>query len=243
MIDRLRVINLDRTPERMARFRERHPEVPIERVPAVDGRTLNREACIDARLVTPDNVYSPAAIGCALSHVGLWRACAAGDVPFHIAEDDVILRRDFPLMVGVMLETLDAWDIVLWSHNLDWPMQAIPAEGLGIALLKYGERAVDPQVFRMGRAQPLLLRLFSAAGTGCYSVSPAGAQALLERCLPLGCEPASYVHADGRRWTNTGIDAEMSRHYGALSAYVSVPILALAENDHATSTVQRPLST
>jgi len=238
MIDCIRIINLDRTPERMARFRALHPGLPIQRVVAVDGLDTSRDACIAAGVLRDTNTYRAGAIGCALSHIGLWRACAAEQTPFHIAEDDVILRNDFLLMADVMLETLGAWDIVLWSHNLDWPLQACPGDGVGTAVIRHGGAAIDPWSFRSGSTQPLMMKLLTAAGTGCYSLSPDGARRLLDLCLPIGDEPAIYDCRDKTLWSNTGIDVEMSRHYVSLNAFVAVPVLALAENDKAISTIQ-----
>jgi hypothetical protein len=37
--------------------------------------------------------YTPGAIGCALSHIAFWRACAAADGPVTVCEDDAIRIR------------------------------------------------------------------------------------------------------------------------------------------------------
>jgi hypothetical protein len=55
MIERIRVINLDRSRDRLARFIERHPCVPIERFSAVDGFRIDRDACVSSGLITTSN--------------------------------------------------------------------------------------------------------------------------------------------------------------------------------------------
>ena len=72
----LRVISLDRTPDRLAIFRQTKSRSRVRNVsPAVDGAARPREAWLADGLIAPDNVYVPGAIGCAASHVALWRLC------------------------------------------------------------------------------------------------------------------------------------------------------------------------
>ncbi len=238
MIERIRIVNLERSPQRLAQFMEWHPGLPIERFPAVDGATLDRDACIRDGIIAADNRYIPGALGCAMSHINLWRQCAAGAEPFHVAEDDIVLRPDFLSVASTLLGTLDAWDIVLWTHNFDWPVQTRPAPGLGIVVVQYDYETVNQAQFRSGTVMPALLPLVTAAGTGCYSVSPRGAARMLADCLPVGHADASYLLKLGAGWDNTGIDVEMSRHYGDWLAYVALPPLAVSANSQVGSTIR-----
>jgi GR25 family glycosyltransferase involved in LPS biosynthesis len=240
----LRVISLDRTPQRFEQFLALNPGISVSRFPACDGALLNVADCIRDGLVTERNAYIPGALGIARSHVTLWRECVAGGAPIHIAEDDVILREDFWPRVAAMLGALPAWDIVLWSHNFDWPVMVAPAPGTGRAVLQYLEpgSAMDPFAFRFSAAPSYLLPLHSAAGIGCYSITPAGAAHLLARCLPIGTAMAEYATRPGTGWENTGIDVEMSRHYAGMAAFVAVPPLALAPNDQEASTIRGRLA-
>jgi GR25 family glycosyltransferase involved in LPS biosynthesis len=240
----LRVISLDRTPQRFEQFLALNPAIEVSRFPACDGALLNVADCIRDGLVTERNAYVPGALGTALSHVTLWRECVAAGAPIHIAEDDVILRDDFWRHVETMLGTVPAWDIVLWSHNFDWPVMVAPAPGTGRAVLQYLEpgNAMDQTAFRSSAAPSHLLPLHSAAGIGCYSLSPTGAAHLLEHCLPIGIAMAEYATRPGTGWENTGIDVEMSRHYAAMAAFVAVPPLALAPNDQEASTIRGRLA-
>jgi GR25 family glycosyltransferase involved in LPS biosynthesis len=112
-IEPIRVINLDRTPERLTCFLERCPGLLVERFAPVDGAAIDRDACVRDEVIAADNAYNPGAIGTALSHVSLWRQCSAASAPFYIVGDDTILRHDFPSVSAYLLATLDDWDIVL----------------------------------------------------------------------------------------------------------------------------------
>jgi GR25 family glycosyltransferase involved in LPS biosynthesis len=241
---RLRLINLDRTPDRLAQFIARHPGVAIERFGAIDGAKIDRADCIRNGIITPDNRYRPGAIGLALSHITLWRQCAAGSEAFHVGEDDIILRADFAAMAAALLAPLSHWDIVLWTNNFDWPVKIRPAPGVGPVVLQYDPEEAKRELprFPLATTRPTLARLVSAAGTGCYSVSPRGAARILTDCLPLGRISASYVAKPGFGWDNMGIDVEMSRHYDDWQAYLSVPPLAVAPNDQSSSTIRGHLA-
>jgi GR25 family glycosyltransferase involved in LPS biosynthesis len=242
MIHHLKLINLDRTPERLAAFRARHPDLPVERIAAADGARLDRDACVGDGLITADNLYRPGALGCALSHIHLWRRCVAEDAAFHVVEDDVTLRHDFMPAASAILASLGAWEIVLWGHNLDWPVQVEPAPGLGVVVLQYDHQTLDTEAFRAPGAIPAAMRLMSAAGTSCYSISPAGAAHLLRACLPIGAAPARYLAKQATTLLNSGIDVEMSRHYADMAAFVAFPALAVSENDQTGSTIRGHLS-
>jgi len=148
----------------------------------------------------------PGALGCAMSHVRLWRQCAAGNEPFHIAEDDLFCRTDFAATAQACLDRLTDWDIVVWAYNLDWPVQARLAPGSGVTVVQYDYTSVHHDRFRAGRVTPFLAPLVSAAGTGCYSISPRGAARALADCLPIG---------------NTGRSTFGSRASGATPASMS----------------------
>jgi GR25 family glycosyltransferase involved in LPS biosynthesis len=242
MSELFRVISLDRTPQRFAQFLAWNPGLPVERFPACDGAQLSAQGCIAEGLITAANKYVPGALGLARSHVALWRQCASGTVPFHIAEDDIILRADFWAAAKGALNALPAWDIVLWTHNLDWPVKFLPGAGLGPAFVQHTPDVMDIAAFRSATGPSVLLPLVSAAGTGCYSISPSGAARMLASCLPIGDAPAEFAAKPGVRWTNTGLDVEMSRHYAGQRAFLAMPPLALAPNDQANSTIRGSLS-
>ena len=240
----IRVISLDRTPERFALFEKLNPGLAYERVPACDGRLLDRARCEAEGLFAPGLRYSAGACGSAVSHMALWQQGMRHERVMHIAEDDAVIRPDFHAVATAALAALPEWDIVLWSHNDNWPVGLVPAigglpvvlQGPPLSKLILGEGLAP---FRASRQRPALVPLHSAAGLGLYSVSPRGARRLLQRCLPLSGLPARYARNPGRNWRNTALDVELSRHYAALDAFIALPIMAVMVNDETMSTILR----
>ena len=63
----MRLLNLDRSSDRLALFRARNPHLAgIERVSAVDGRLADRRRLIEHGIMSPDLNYSDGAVGCAM---------------------------------------------------------------------------------------------------------------------------------------------------------------------------------
>ena len=244
MEDWLTVITLDRTPERFKQFCAWNQNYRIRRFRAIDGMILSRVQCIQDELITKDNEYIPGALGTALSHITLWRHCAAGAEILHVVEDDIVLRSDYLESTKAKLAVLSDWDIVLWSHNLDWPVVVGPILGGENAVIQYGVKDTVTKLaaFQAVTTPSILLPLVSAAGIGCYSLSPHGAAKLLETCLPIGNVQARFAAEDRLGWDNTGIDVEMARHYEKLRAFIAFPPLAVTPNEFAKSTIRGHLA-
>jgi glycosyl transferase family 25 len=67
-----------------------------------------------------------------------------------------------------------------------------------------------------------------------YTVSPSGAKALMDICLPLRDTLIPFV-GYGVVIENETIDSMMNQAYPQLKAYVCMPPLAISENRHETS--------
>ena len=84
------LINLDRSPERLATMdaRLRHLGIAYERVPAIDGRRLPPR---------PGSRLSAGERGCLLSHMETWRMIAERGEPYALVlEDDALLSPRLP---------------------------------------------------------------------------------------------------------------------------------------------------
>jgi hypothetical protein len=107
----MRVINLERRPDRLASFRSLLAETAsaqfgarIERFAAIDGRDMSLTPEIRHTFRGNDFGYRRSFVGCALSHLALWRELATGPAPaFLICEDDVTLCHGFE---GQLVELL-----------------------------------------------------------------------------------------------------------------------------------------
>lgn len=113
-----RIINLDRSPERMDQVRQsaRTYDIPVERVPAVDGATLDPAAHpdVDVRRFARANGRPIMAgeVGCYLSHMRALEQVAEGaDAVAVICEDDVVFGPDTARFVAELAK-LDGWDVV-----------------------------------------------------------------------------------------------------------------------------------
>ncbi len=68
------VINLDRDDERLRQFSETNGHVTkFTRFSAVDGRKSDRAALQREGIISHDLTYNNGQLGCALSHIALWR--------------------------------------------------------------------------------------------------------------------------------------------------------------------------
>lgn len=97
-IDAVYIINLDRDPKRMAEMADQCVAhgIPFKRVPAIDGRTVSPRVL--SQMATPfcQKFCTPSMIGCALSHMRVWKAVLqAGYARVLVLEDDAQLVPDF----------------------------------------------------------------------------------------------------------------------------------------------------
>jgi GR25 family glycosyltransferase involved in LPS biosynthesis len=233
------VVNLDRYPDRLAGFLDRNAHLgPVRRFPAVAGADADRTALRADGIITDDLNYADGALGCALSHLTLWRQVAAGTRALTVCEDDAVFAADFLATANARLAALpQGWDIVLWGWNFDSSLVFQVLPGLP-AFLLHRERpptAGDLYAAAQAPASPQLFRLNRACGTLAYTVSPKGAAQLLAHCTPLRPLRIPVLEA-ATTWPNTGIDMMMSAFYAQLQAYVSVPPLAISPNAVANST-------
>jgi glycosyl transferase, family 25 len=96
-----------------------------------------------------------------------------------------------------------------------------------------GDRVLD---FQDRRYDVMPLRLHSAFGLVCYTLSPRGAKKFSERCFPLRNE-SIFVPGLRRHVTNFGIDVAMNQHYANLQAFACFPPLVWTENDKTNSDI------
>lgn len=248
----IHLINLDRCRDRLVEFASvnRHLTA-ISRVPAVDGETLDVAALVKQGLIGEGLVardyYTVGAVGAALSHISLWQTAAETGNFLTIAEDDAIFHSQFETLAPAVMAKLPAnWDVISWGWNFDLFMCFEMLPGISHCLgqfeqerfranaEKFQHQAIDPQIFR----------LVWQFGTSCYSVSPAGARALQDKCLPLrptmaAFPPAARAQPHAQHFRNVGIDSAMNNVWAELSAYICFPPLVVSRNEAAKSTIQQ----
>lgn len=231
------VINLDRAPRKLQEFDAANRGlIAYERFPAIDGLKVSKEAFVANGTFHPDLQYTPGAIGCALSHITLWKHVAASGKTLTICEDDAHFNKDFMRFAGDAVAKLSGrFDLILWGWNFDsvlcfdlWGISSCAAIFDASQMLNSVER------FKSISMTPTLYALQRAYGCLCYTLSPRGAETLL-RALPL--RPMEvYFPGLNKNMPNTGIDVVMSHLYPQMIALVSFPPLVLTKHERHRST-------
>jgi GR25 family glycosyltransferase involved in LPS biosynthesis len=205
----LRVINLDRRPDRWQRFRQHAEAITgadfaarAARFPAIDGHALTLTRELAHLFRGNDFATRRGVVACALSHMALWRELAASDLPgFVIFEDDATLCPGF----GGQLVELCGWletrhpgfDLAFLGH-FDWSPR--PEDDFATSRVAVRLRAFDGSRY--------------LGGTFAYIVSRQGARQLL-----------GLAERDG---VQNGIDRFIHRKAAELDLVVATPYLVTA---------------
>ena len=235
------LINLDRSPDRLAEFSAHNQgTVGFERFSGVDGKSINRVDLLHRGLLAPDHQYVDGAIGCALSHLTLWHRVVADNKSMTICEDDAILNFDFSRITEILMDFCrDSFDFIWWGWNLDAPIlyDMFPGGIRCAAFCAQGEVSGFTETFKKATLYPSLHRLYEVYGTMCYTVSPRGAKKLVEQMLPIGRPRQVFSGANNRTIDNLGIDQSMSAMLPNLNALVCIPPLAISKHEVTRSTI------
>jgi GR25 family glycosyltransferase involved in LPS biosynthesis len=235
----LYVISLERTPQRWRAFEAANEGGPAyTRFDAIDGLKIDPLELISSGMMAEGLSYTHGAIGCALSHIAFWRACAVADGPVTVCEDDAILHPAFESCAAAAADLKPDFDLILWGWNFNSVLAGELFDGAPFAM-GFDEALMSQATaaFRNGRPTPILLRLHRAFGTPCYTLSPRGAAKLLALCLPL-VPGRVFFPLLNRESENTGLDIPLNAAYPKIAAYAALPPLALTLNVAALSTVE-----
>lgn len=235
---RVHAINLDRDTDRWTRFEQLNGAlVDVVRFSAVEGAGVDRAALAANGFIVEPCSRTDGAIGCACSHIALWYQAVDSGETLTIVEDDTILAGDFAEEAERVLAELPAgWDVVMWGWNFDTYMFAEIPEGVSICRLEFDQPEMRKhiEVFRAGGHRPTAVRMRHCFGTHAYTITPAGARAMLEACLPMTDRLVAFS-CGGVVVDNSDVDKDMNRAYPALRSYACLPPLAVSENRRETS--------
>ena len=236
----INLINLDRSPDRLAEFTRNNSFLPqIRRFSGIDGKALDLAALVAQGALAPDTPWSVGAIGSSLSHVRLWEEAIETRRAVTICEDDVVFNRHFTTASRALLHALPAgWDFVLWGWNFDvyTAYELVRGAGTCIAHLDQNSLANGLAEFQAQRFTPQPFRLIRAFGQPCYTISPRGAAALRQACLPLRAATVQLPEVGGHVVAqDVGVLAPGV--YPSINAYLCWPPLAATPNDPTRSTV------
>jgi GR25 family glycosyltransferase involved in LPS biosynthesis len=235
------LINLDRNSDRLAGFLGTNSHLSnVRRFPAVDGSTISRrQLCERGVFRTEMPAYSDGAVGCALSHLALWREAITQSRPITVLEDDAITNVHFEVEASASIESLPTdWDIILWGWNFDSVLlfNFLPGVSPCLGIFSEPELKTSTSTYQQLHVKPQTFRLQRAFGTLGYSISPRGAEKFANHCLPIR-EMDVYCSGLNRSVSNFGIDVMMNALYPKVNAFVSFPPLAVSKNEKSVSTV------
>lgn len=179
------VINLDRSPERLARVSAQLGRLglPWTRLAAIDARALTAEqrAALDVPSYERKHGKTPALgeLGCYLSHVEAMRALLASPHPFGLVlEDDVILHDSLPAVLQGLADHPSRWDVA----KLSAVHSGTPVPYLEVAP---GHR--------------LAVMLSRCTGASAYVVNRRAAEVYARELLPMSL-PFDHVYDQGWRF-------------------------------------------
>ena len=232
LLQQVHLINLDRSPARLVNFRRRNPHLDnVLRIRAVDGVSIDKNLLIQEGVITEDLPYLPGSLGCSLSHVNLWKKAVSENRIVTIFEDDVICADRFQEESTELLSRLpDDWDIVQWGY-LVWPFFIWLDFGFAKAKLEFYDHSFseDRSRFQSASLPRSLVRTAHVLGTQAYTVSPKGARALLEYCLPLRKRFIPFP-GTGVVIEDKAIDCPMSGAYSSIQAFTCLPPLVIPDD-------------
>lgn len=170
-------VTLARRPDRWERFNSQ-PELEnlpnLEKFDAVDGKTIDPVNDFRINTFTKRNILekkrrshweldSIGGVGCALSHIGVWRKALESDSPyFLVMEDDAAVPNGFVGLMNNMFATYpeyNKFDLMVLTRIFRPKTLEVPA--------------------------PLFVEADSFALTHCYIISKRAAQILLADALPI----------------------------------------------------------
>jgi len=126
--DKVFVINLDKRPDRLERFKNR-----IKILGESLGTTVDKFKAVDGTKIPESerNNWSAGAAGCKLSHINLIAECREKKYKsVLILEDDVTFVSDFPSKFQELMGAVpDSWDMVYFGGNQQ-PGSLIPYKGI-----------------------------------------------------------------------------------------------------------------
>jgi GR25 family glycosyltransferase involved in LPS biosynthesis len=166
----IHVINLKRRVDRLISFFKKNPNMPpVNIFEGVDGKTLKPTLEIKKIFETGDYNFRKGIVGCAMSHIQLWKKCVE-DINsefFIILEDDVTITQNFTNKILYLInEYKDKFDLMFLHYN---PYPQFVKEEL------YKHHKI-PEAFLWTKSESIKKNMGSGAG---YIMTKQGASNLL----------------------------------------------------------------
>lgn len=219
------VISLTRSTDRRIHFDKQNSTYmgAYSYYDAIDGNTIDISQLKPATFTKGSVNYSKGAIGCALSHLNLWKKCIEINKPILIMEDDVIVSADFTTHLDTVMRMLPVdWDILQLSYNFDTVL-SFHNTSYEVCNGIFGQtkmRETDIEGFVHSKIYPTIAKLNHSFGTSAYIISPKGARLLKDKCFPLNNTVINVPFIN--KLVCYTIDCMMNTVYKDINAYVCV---------------------
>lgn len=186
---------------------------------AIDGKTIK----LDSHIINHNTVnYTKGTIGCAMSHLCIWKKCIELNKPIIIMEDDLFVSYDFNKHIDIVMKMLpDNWHILQLSYNCD-SILSYANTNFENAISFFTQKKIDDKdiiEFQKSQIYPTIAKLNMSFGTGCYVISPSGAEIMKRECFPLDNRIINIPFVGKTKAYS--IDCIMNDLYSKINAYVS----------------------
>ncbi|UCI29384.1 glycosyltransferase family 25 protein [Mesorhizobium sp. B4-1-4] len=230
----IHLINLDRSIVRLSAYKDNNPHLVRNtvRMPGIDGALVDRSKIINEGIISEDCSYLPGSLGCALSHVSLWKLAVSENKVITIFEDDVRSSFDFLTESSRIISSAPAgWDMIKWGFLFD-PLFLWLDFNFSKAKLEFYDHRYSKKglLFQSDKSSRSLVRIAHSFGLQAYSLTPRGAQKLLGKCLPLKKRTIPFP-GTGVVLDDTGIDCAMCAAYSSMKAFVCMPPLVIPDDE------------
>jgi len=202
------VISLKRRKDRLEQFTKNNMKklgnLRVNLFEAIDGKELISSQKIYKLFETGDFHYNRGIIGCAMSHIKLWKLFLESDLDMMLVfEDDSVLCENFPdILLSGLKKNTKPWDIIFLGHH-SYPQYRE----------KQSKPTMDNVVFENWTLNTRIQK--SMGGTFSYIINKNGAAKMIDELSMKGCYNA--------------IDWVMFKHPDSIILY-SHPHLITCEN-------------
>ncbi|MEI6649106.1 MAG: glycosyltransferase family 25 protein [Actinomycetes bacterium] len=189
-------------------------------------------------IVGPNPRFTAPALGSSLAHVDLWKLAVAENQSITILENDAILAPNYQSTITDLTGAHPDFDFIQWGWNWDSKFHARILGNMGLVECHFSQAEIPSHItnFQKLVTPHLLVKLIHSWGIHCYTISPKGAEKLLNTVLPLSTKLIDRLDV-GVSYYPTTLDGIMNGLYPKLNAYACWPPLTVAENDQARSSV------
>ena len=188
--------------------------------------------------ISINNDWLPSILCNAISHMSLIEECAKGNEIMTIIEDDAVLVKDFDVKATKLIDTLPgrSFDFIQWGWNWDTFVFIRDKSGQ-VSKVDWSAKylKIDPLDFRESETNSELLPLLLSWGINCYSITPKGAQKLLDFFPVIEDIWVNSFELTGITYRAATIDGAFNSFYPKMEAYIAVEPLSYVTNDKADS--------